>query len=109
MARTVFLAGAGGVIGRRLVPLLRAAGLDVFGTTRSPERAQEIERAGARAVVVDAYDRDALVAAVVAARPDVVMHQLTDLSHGFSPDRMAETLARNARLRAEATPNLVLA
>jgi nucleoside-diphosphate-sugar epimerase len=88
---------------------LRLRGLDVVGTTRSPERAREIERQGARAVIVDAYDRGALVAAVRDAAPDVVIHQLTDLSYGFSPDRIAETRARNARLRAEATPNLVLA
>lgn len=109
MRHTVFLAGAGGVIGRRLVPLLRRHGLEVVGTTRSARRAAEIESWGARAVVVDAYDRDALVAAVVAAAPTVVIHQLTDLSHGFSPDRIDETRARNARLRTEATPNLVLA
>ena len=109
MSNTVFLAGASGVIGRRLVPLLRRRGLDVVGTTRSPDRAREIERLGARAVVVDAYDRDALVAAVVGAAPTIVIHQLTDLSYGFSPDRIDETRARNARLRTEATPNLALA
>lgn len=109
MSNKVFLAGAGGVIGRRLLPLLRRRGFDVVGTTRSPERAQDIERMGGRAVIVDVYDRDALVAAVVGAAPAVVIHQLTDLSNGFAPDRLAETLARNARLRTEATPNLVLA
>jgi nucleoside-diphosphate-sugar epimerase len=109
VAKTVFLAGAGGVIGRRLVPLLRRRGLEVVGSTRSPDRARELERAGARAVIVDVYDRDTLVDAVTAAAPDVVIHQLTDLSNGFSPDRVTETLARNARLRAEGTPNLVLA
>jgi nucleoside-diphosphate-sugar epimerase len=109
MSDTVFLAGAGGVIGRRLVPLLRQRGFDVVGTTRSLERAQEIERAGARPVIVDAYDRDALAKAVAAARPSVVIHQLTDLSNGFALDRRVETWARNARLRTEATPNLVFA
>src|SRR5512136_3493186 len=99
MSNTVFLAGAGGVIGRRLIPLLRQRGLDVVGTTRSPERAREIERLGGRAVIVNAYDRGALVAAVVAAAPATVIHQLTDLSNGFTPDRIAETLRRNARLR----------
>lgn len=109
MAKTVFVAGAGGVIGRRLVPMLRRRGFVVVGTTRSTERAREIEGMGARAVVVDVYDREALAAAVVAAAPEVVIHQLTDLSNGFSPDRIAETLARNARLRSEGTPNLVYA
>src|SRR5687767_4568620 len=109
MSNTVFLAGASGVIGRRLVPLLRRRGLDVVGTTRSPDRARQIESLGARAVVVDAYDRDALVAAVVRAAPTIVIHQLTDLSYGFSPERIDETRARNARLRSEATPNLVFA
>jgi len=107
MAIKIMVAGAGGVVGWRLCPLLVRDGYEVVGTTRSTERAAALERAGVRAVIVDAYDRRALVEAVAAARPAVVIHQLTDLSGGFAPEQMSETLTRNARLRTEATPNLV--
>ncbi|MBE1878701.1 NAD-dependent epimerase/dehydratase family protein [Myceligenerans pegani] len=103
----IFLAGATGVIGSRLLPLLVAAGHDVAGTTRLRERAGMIERAGGSAVVVDVYDAEALTSAVVDFRPDLVMHQLTDL-----PDDPAEIPARavaNARIRTEGTANVLAA
>jgi nucleoside-diphosphate-sugar epimerase len=105
----IFVAGAGGVVGRRLIPLLRQSGYEVFGTTRSPDRARELERAGVTPVIVDAYDRQALVRAVGAVSPGVIIHQLTDLSGGFAPEKIDETRARNARLRVEGTRNLVAA
>ena len=95
----IFLAGATGVMGRALVPLLIGAGHEVVGTTRKPERAAALAAAGAEPVVVDALDRDAIHAAVAAARPDIVMHQLTDLA--------GRDFAANGRLRAEGTRNLV--
>ena len=103
----IFLAGATGVIGYRLLPLLVAAGHDVTGTTRSRERAGMIEAAGGSPVVLDVYDAEALNAAVVDSRPDLVMHQLTDL-----PDDPAEIPARaaaNSRIRTEGTANLLAA
>lgn len=103
----IFLAGATGVIGSRLLPLLVAAGHDVTGTTRSAERAGMIEKAGGTPVVVDVYDVEALTAAVVESRPDLVMHQLTDL-----PDDAADIPARaaaNSRIRTEGTANLLAA
>ena len=106
----VFVAGASGVIGRALLPMLVAAGHDVAGTTRQTGRADAIRAAGARAVVVDVLDRTALLDAVVAHRPEVVIHQLTalrDVAPGEPID--AGTLERNARLRAEGTDNLVTA
>ena len=105
----IFVAGAGGVVGRRLIPLLQQSGYQVFGTTRSQERAAELGRAGVTPVVVDAYDRHALVRAVGGVSPGVVIHQLTDLSGGFAPEQINDTLARNARLRTEGTRNLVAA
>lgn len=105
----IFLAGATGVIGRRLTPLLIAAGHAVVGTTRAADKAKTLEELGAQAVIVDAFDRQALHDAVVAARPAVVIHQLTDLPQVFDPARRAETLERNARLRIEGTANLVAA
>lgn len=105
----IFLAGAGGVIGRRLTPLLRAVGHTVVGTTRSPDKMAALRVLGAEPVMVDAFDADGLLRAVMAAKPDAVIHQLTDLP--FPPDspRYAEGLARNARLRVEGTRNLVAA
>jgi nucleoside-diphosphate-sugar epimerase len=73
----IFLAGATGVVGRHLVPELIDAGHEVVGTTRSAAKAGEVEAAGAEPVVVDALDRDAVFAAVAAAQPHVVIHQLT--------------------------------
>jgi nucleoside-diphosphate-sugar epimerase len=106
---TVFVAGAAGAIGRRLVPMLRDAGYTVFGTTRRAERASELGALGAQPVVVDVFDAEALMRAVVAARPAIVIHQLTDLPAALDPARMAEAVARNARIRDEGTRNLVAA
>ena len=103
----VFLAGASGAIGRRLIPLLRDAGHAVTGTTRSADKAAGLTAHGITAVVVDVFDAQALRDAVMRARPEVVIHQLTDLPQ--VPDRSAEVLARNSRLRIEGTPNLVAA
>nr|WP_198428371.1 NAD-dependent epimerase/dehydratase family protein [Nocardia bovistercoris] len=101
------MAGATGVIGSRLVPLLVRAGHEVAGMTRSPEKAGQVARAGATPVVCDVYDRDALVAAVREFRPDLVMHQLTDLPDDVA--RLPELAAANARIRTEGTANLLAA
>lgn len=105
----IFLAGAGGVIGRQLVPLLRRAGHSVTGTTRSADKAAAIAALGAAPAVVDVFDADALTRAVKAAAPDVVIHQLTDLAFAPGTPQFAESLARNARLRIEGTRNLAAA
>jgi nucleoside-diphosphate-sugar epimerase len=103
----VFLAGATGVIGIRVLPLLVAAGHAVAGMSRSPGKVEQLAGMGAEPVVCDVYDLDALTAAVSAFRPDVVMHQLTDL-----PDTLAEweeNSAPNDRMRSEGTRNLIAA
>src|SRR5215467_3205430 len=105
----VFLAGAAGAIGRRLVPLLIEAGHSVTGTTRSGESASELRARGVTAVVVDALDAAALRDAVVRARPDVVMHQLTDLPKVLDKARPPGGFSGNTRLRIEGTANLVAA
>jgi nucleoside-diphosphate-sugar epimerase len=102
MTRRVFLAGAGGAIGQPLVRLLVDSGFKVFGTTRSAERAGLLKKLGATPMVLDVFDADALTKAAQAAEPEVVIHQLTDLAQGIDP-------ARNARIRAEGTRNLVAA
>jgi nucleoside-diphosphate-sugar epimerase len=103
----VFLAGAGGVIGRRLVPFLRDAGHEVAGTTRSTDRAEALQILGAEPVIVDVFDADALTRAVVAAAPQVVIHQLTDLLSPPGTAGFAESLSKNARLRIDGTRNLM--
>jgi nucleoside-diphosphate-sugar epimerase len=105
----IFLAGAGGAIGRRLTPLLRAAGHQVAGTTRSADKANALRLLGAEPVVVDVFDAQALTRAVKAAAPQAIIHQLTDLAFPPSSPRYQEGLARNARLRVEGTRNLAAA
>jgi nucleoside-diphosphate-sugar epimerase len=105
----IFLAGATGAIGKRLVPLLRKAGHHIVGTTRSTAKADALRAASVEAVVVDVFDAPVLTREVSAARPDVVIHQLTDLPPGLDPGRMAEAGPRNARIRSEGTENLVRA
>jgi nucleoside-diphosphate-sugar epimerase len=105
----IFLAGAGGVIGRRLTPLLRAAGHDVVGTTRSPDKAAAVAALGAEPVVVDVFDVAALMRAVQAAAPQVVIHQLTDLPYAPNTPGYEQGLDRNARLRIDGTRHLIAA
>ena len=105
----VFLAGASGVIGRRLAVLLRDAGHEVVGTTRTPARIAMLRELGIEPVVVDAFDADALVRAVATARPDVVMHQLTDLPSAPGTPGYPAAQQANHRLRVEATRNLMQA
>ena len=101
----IFLAGASGVIGQHLVPLLVGEGHDVAGMTRTPGKADWLRQVGAEPVVCDVFDRDALFEVVDRFDPDVVIHQLTDL-----PDDPAHILAHaaaNNRMRREGTTNLV--
>src|SRR4029077_7942792 len=101
----IFLAGASGAIGRRLVPLLIAAGHDVAGTTRSADAAGKLEAAGVRPAIVDVYDATALERAAIDARPEAVVHQLTDLPQSFdekalAPYRIRATRASASKARA---------
>jgi nucleoside-diphosphate-sugar epimerase len=105
----IFLAGAGGVIGRRLTPLLLADGHFVIGSTRSADKARDLKAAGVEPVVVDVFQAEALRSAVVETRPEVLIHQLTDLPQVLGPRLDADTVARNARLRIEGTANLLAA
>jgi nucleoside-diphosphate-sugar epimerase len=105
----VFLAGAAGAIGRRLVPLLLRAGHEVTGTTRSAATASELARAGVVPAVLDVFDAPALMMAVGAAKPAVIIHQLTDLPRQFDEARISASYAKNARIRTEGTRNLIAA
>jgi nucleoside-diphosphate-sugar epimerase len=109
MLTKVFVAGASGAIGRRLCPLLVEEGWLVTGTTRSPEKVDALRAMGVEPVVVNVFDAEALRRALAEARPDVVVHQLTDLPPGLDPTKMEEARARNARIRDEGTRNLIAA
>jgi nucleoside-diphosphate-sugar epimerase len=103
----IFVAGASGVIGSRLVPLLAAGGHEIAGMTRSPGKASMLRELGADPVICDVFDAGALTRAVAAFAPDIVFHQLTDL-----PDDAADIAAfseRNNRIRSEGTRNLLAA
>jgi nucleoside-diphosphate-sugar epimerase len=105
----VFVAGASGVVGRRLLPRLVAAGHEVTGMTRRPERTEAIRGAGAQAVVCDALDGAAVREAVAASRPDAVVQHLTDLPKRLGPRNLARAYRANDRVRREGTANLVAA
>jgi nucleoside-diphosphate-sugar epimerase len=109
MPERIFLAGASGAVGRRLSLLLVADHHHVVGTTRSADKGAALATLGLEPVVVDVFDATALRHAVVAARPDVVIHQLTDLPQALNPTELPAALLRTARLRDEGTRNLIAA
>ena len=96
----IFLAGASGAIGRRLTLFLLIAGHQVTGTTRSADKAAAFKARGIEPVVVDVFDATAVRAAVIGARPDIVIHQLTDLPQVFDPARLSATRWRVTRVCA---------
>jgi 2-alkyl-3-oxoalkanoate reductase len=110
----VFVAGATGVLGRTLVPQLVARGHEVVGMTRSESKQDLVRSLGARPVVADALDPDAVAQAVASAEPEVIVHELTALSGPMSmkdarhPERFEGAIMTN-RLRTEATDHLLAA
>src|SRR3954451_8039160 len=107
MAMRVFVAGASGVIGPPLVRQLLAAGHEVTGMTRPPERAERLREAGAEAVVCDAFDAAGLRDAVVSTRPEAARPARTARPRALRPRR--DWTAATSRLRIEGTRNLVVA
>lgn len=103
----MFIAGATGVIGVRLVPLLVADGHDVTGMTRSPEKADTLRALGAEPAVCDVYDARALRDAVVGSCAQAIVHLLTDLPDDET--KIAKFTEANARIRREGTDNLLAA
>ncbi len=105
----VFVTGATGAVGRHLVPMLVAAGHEVTATTRTPGKAAQLRAAGAEPAVVDGLDREAVIAAVRAAAPEVIVHEMTALADMRSlrdPDR---EFAVTNELRTRGTDNLLAA
>jgi nucleoside-diphosphate-sugar epimerase len=102
----MFIAGGSGAIGRRLIPALVQRGHDVIGTTRTPDKAGLLARLGAQPVVLDALDRDQVVKAVIDARPDVVIHELTAIG-ALNFRNIDASFALTNRLRTEGIDNLL--
>src|SRR5262249_22102788 len=109
MPKTVFIAGASGCVGLPLCKLLVADGWSVTGGTRTESTAALLKSLGVTPAVADVYDAAALTKAVVAAKPEVVIHQLTDLPDALDPAQMPAAREKNARIREVGTANLVAA
>src|SRR5438552_3970013 len=105
----IFVAGATGAIGQRLVPLLASAGYAVIGLTRTPGKAAFIRTLGAEAAVADALDADAIHAAVTSARPDVVVHEMTDLKGPADLRNFDRAFRASNLLRSDGTDHLMAA
>jgi nucleoside-diphosphate-sugar epimerase len=107
-ALKVFVAGATGALGKQLVPQLVSRGHEVVGMTRTPSKTDLLRNLGARPVVADALDPDAVGRAISEAEPDVIVHQLTALS-SIDFRRIERTFALTDRLRTEGTDHLLSA
>jgi nucleoside-diphosphate-sugar epimerase len=105
----VFVAGGSGVFGMRLVGELAARGHEVVATTTKPERSVAVQAAGAQPIVVDLLDGEAVMTAVEAAAPEVVVHEATALAGRLSLRRFDGSFALTNRLRTEGTDNLLAA
>jgi nucleoside-diphosphate-sugar epimerase len=105
----VFVAGATGALGKQLVPQLVSRGHEVVGMTSSPAKQDLVRSLGARPVVADALDPDAVAQAVAQAEPEVIVHQLTALSGSFDLKHLDRFMALTNRLRTEGTDHLLAA
>ena len=105
----VFVTGATGALGRHLVPGLVAAGHEVTATTRTPGKVAQLREAGAEPVVVDGLDREAVIAAVRAAAPEVIVHEMTALADVRSFRNPGKLFAVTNELRTRGTDNLLAA
>ena len=105
----IYLAGASGAIGRRLVPRLVASGHEVIAATRSAQKAGQLRLHGAEPVVVDGLDESAVLDAVSRAEPEVVIHEMTALTGATSLRRFDRTFAATNELRTRGTNHLLRA
>ncbi len=103
----IFVAGASGAIGTRLVPALVENGHEVVGTTRTPAKAGRLRELGAEPVVIDALDEVAVKDAVASAEPDVIVHELTAIPEAIDPRKLDEQFGQTNRLRTLGTDHLL--
>jgi nucleoside-diphosphate-sugar epimerase len=103
----VFVGGATGVVGKRLVPLLVASGYEVVGMTRARAKEAWLRQVGAEPVVADGLDRAAVMQAVLRAEPEVVIHEMTGLTGVKSFKKFEDEFALTNRLRTEGTDYLL--
>ncbi|HEX5925852.1 MAG TPA: NAD(P)-dependent oxidoreductase [Baekduia sp.] len=103
----IFLAGATGAVGQRLVPMLLQDGHEVVAMTRTAAKADGLRAAGALPVVADALDRDAVMGAVIGAEPEVIVHQMTALTGATDLKHFDRVFATTNRLRTEGTRHLL--
>src|SRR5579863_4647542 len=103
----VFVAGATGTIGQYLVPGLITAGHEVTGSTRSALKAHQLKAQGATPVIVDGLDREAVLKAVTAAQPEVIIHQMTALTRLRSLRNFDKSFAVTNELRSTGTDYLL--
>jgi uncharacterized protein YbjT (DUF2867 family) len=101
----VFLAGASGVIGQRLIPRLVQAGHVVGGMTRSSSKTALLAQLGAEPILCDVFDRDALIQVVRDFNPDVILNELTDLPDDV--EKIGDHAELNARIRTEGNQNVI--
>ena len=101
----IFLAGASGVIGQRLIPRLVQQGHVVGAMTRSAGKTELLRNLGAHAILCDVFDREALIQAVVDLQPDVILNELTDLPDDVT--KIGDHADLNARIRTEGNQNLI--
>ncbi|WP_089604001.1 NAD-dependent epimerase/dehydratase family protein [Acinetobacter piscicola] len=105
----VFVAGATGAIGYKLCLILKQHNYNVFGSTRSENRANFLDAIGVQPVIVDVFNENQLINKIKTISPQYIIHQLTDLPYGLNPTLMSEARVRNAKLREIGTQNLIKA
>jgi nucleoside-diphosphate-sugar epimerase len=105
----IFVAGATGALGKQLIPQLVANGHDVVGMTRTQAKQDQVRSLGAKPVLADALDSDAVARAVAEAEPEVIVHQLTALSGALDMRKIDQFFAVTNRLRTEGTDHLLAA
>ena len=105
----IFVTGATGALGQHLVPALIAAGHEVTATTRTPGNVVQLREAGAEPLVVDGLDREAVIAAVRAAAPEAIVHEMTALADMRSLRKLDKVFSATNELRTRGTDNLLAA
>jgi len=105
----IFVAGASGAVGRRLIPMLVSAGHSVTGLTRTAAKAEAIKRMGAQPVVADGLDAEAIRVAIGSTRPEIIIHQMTDLSAATDLRHFDREFANSNALRTRGTEHLLAA